>query len=125
EEPLPAPEPSRTQGLALAEQGRVLVTSAWGSDRVHILDLKSGKIRASRVVDRFPTQVAVAARSGEAWVACYDPGTVHVIDVATGEPRGRIDLSEGMYGVALSPDERRAYAAGSQFLHELDARTRR
>ena len=79
-------------GLALAQDGRTLYVTNWGSASVSVLDTSSLKVISTIRTGPNPNDIALS-RDGRLFVACANDNSVVVIDTKTGVAAERISTA--------------------------------
>lgn len=101
------------EGVATSADGRWTYVTAETSNVITVIDAKRHKVAANILVDARPRVAIFTRDSKHAWISAELGGTVMLVDVAKHRVLKRIKLrpSDKPVGLALSPDEKRLYAA--------------
>ncbi len=129
--PTPVPRRSTTPGPAARTSGESLLVVNKTDSSVSILDLSTGKLRATVPVDPGPHEIEVFADGRMAAVASYgtrdQPGRiVSIIDPVSAKVVSRVDVGEGSrpHAIRALPDGRLLVTAeGRRELVVVDPRT--
>lgn len=92
----------------LPAHANTLVVGNKGEDNVSFIDLDTGRETGRAEAGAAPHEVAVSPDGRTAAVVAYGANSIHLIDIATREPRGIVDLgvNANPHGIAWLPDDR-------------------
>ncbi len=96
---------TRPHGLRFLPDGRRLVVTTEGSDRLTEVDVEAGEVlRSIEVGNGLPHMVALSPDGRRAYVTQLRSGVLSVIDLEAGEKLRDIETGAGAEGVAVAPD---------------------
>lgn len=109
--------------LTLTPDGRTAVIGDPERDRIYIVGVEPGEVRAILPAVGEPGRVVVDAAGDRAWVALRRAGGVVEVDIGQGVITDRWQTCPSPRGIALGPDEQNLYVAcvgGHLMTHAVD-----